>query len=197
MIGHHVYSDALAPNPYVTGSGRGLRSTRQTLRSLGWKFGVAPLLGSGAIAFQSYWPKTSKIGQFNVLSDRGSLFLLRSNFRWDFFIIGKPHDPAAMRQDFVIVAASSTERCCWMWSKVTSPMIGQRISSYFSVETAKHSLALGYGYHWDVQVLSSTTVQVRRLYVVWFSRYSYFSSFLLINVMLKFSITFIRRNEEK
>ena len=81
-----------------------------------------------------------------------------------------------------------------MWSKVTSSMIGQWISRYFSVETTKHSLALGYGYYWKVQILSSTTVQVRRLYVAWFSRYSCFSSFLLIHVMMEFSIIFINKN---
>ena len=62
---------------------------------------------------------------------------------------------------------------------------------------AKHSLALGYGYHWNIQALSSTTAPVRRLYAAWFSRYNCFSLFLLINMMLNFSIAFIRRNEEK
>ena len=31
MIGHHVYSDVLALSAFITGSGRGLRSTRQML----------------------------------------------------------------------------------------------------------------------------------------------------------------------
>ena len=69
MIGHCVYSDMLAPNMYVTGSGRDLRSMWQTLRTLRSKFGVAPLLGSGDIDFQSCWPKTCMIGQCNVLSN--------------------------------------------------------------------------------------------------------------------------------
>ena len=41
----------------------------QTLRTLSSKFGVPPLLGSGAIALQRYSLNVSIIGQLNVLSD--------------------------------------------------------------------------------------------------------------------------------
>ena len=41
----------------------------QILRTLSRKFGVTPLLGSGAIAFQSQSPKRAMIGQVCVLSD--------------------------------------------------------------------------------------------------------------------------------
>ena len=63
------------------------------------------------------------------------------------------------------------QHACDVITACNELMIGQWISRYFSVETTKHSLALGYGYYWKVQVLSSTTVQVQCLYVAWFSRY--------------------------
>ena len=68
---------------------------------------------------------------------------------------GKFHNPATACQRFVIVAASSTEECWWMWSRVTLSIIRLWILSFFGVDTPKYSLALGYGYHWNVQVLSS------------------------------------------
>ena len=43
----HVYLNALTPSVYINGSGWGLQLILQTL---GWKFGVPPLLGSGAIS---------------------------------------------------------------------------------------------------------------------------------------------------
>ena len=130
-----------------------------------------------------------------------------------------------------------------MWSKVTSSMIGQWISRYFSVETTKHSLALGYGYIIGMcRYLAAQRCPFINLFLLYFIIYIlYFIIYLcylhsspyavlylyciialfvlvnlaaqrcksgiytsrgsrdtlLINMMLNFSITCIRRNEEK
>ena len=47
---------------------------------------------------------------------------------------------------------------------------------FFAVDTSSYTLDLWYLYEWNVQVLTSVTVWVVFLYIVWFLSYSCFSS---------------------
>ena len=76
---------------------------------------------------------------------------------------------------------SRCHSCAGYWEvslnvdQVSSLLIRQWISPYFSVDASNRFLGLRCSIQWNVQVLRSTMVQVQCLYIVWFSRYSYFS----------------------
>ena len=93
----------------VTGSGC-LRSILQTLCTLSSKFGVFPLLNSGAIALS---PKLiSKIGQLHVLLDSVPCLHCKATVGEISAAMESSATLTVARQPFLVVAASSTKGCC-------------------------------------------------------------------------------------
>ena len=141
------------------------------------KFGVALLFGSGVIICQRQNSETAIIRQLHALSDATPRCFLWTSFRRDFCNVVEPQDPSAARLIFGVVAASGSEGCHWNVDQVSPSLIGQWISPCFSMDVANTALGPRCGHHWNVQLLSNTTVQVQCSYVVLFSRWSCSSPF--------------------
>ena len=78
--------------------------------------------------------------------------------------------------DNVAISALVAEGYHWKFEWVAPSMTDSKFWYFFAVDTSSYTLDLWYLYEWNVQVLTSVTVWVVFLYIVWFLSYSCFSS---------------------
>ena len=78
--------------------------------------------------------------------------------------------------DNVVISALVAEGYHWKFEWVAPSMTDSKFWYFFAVDTSSYTLDLWYLYEWNVQVLTSVTVWVVFLYIVWFLSYSCFSS---------------------